>query len=334
MPYFQLFFKGRRHRMSRLLLDEEPLIVLPSLASIVGLNESIFLQQLHYWLQRSPHEFEGYKWVYNTYEGWEEQFPFWSKSTIRRIVTKLEKQELIIPGNFNRSKIDKTKWYRINYEKLEQLQDEQSTAQSDTSTVQNEQSTDEIDSPSVQSEQSICSNWTDDMLNLNRPIPENTTEITSEKKEEVEEEAPELAKLNPFKFFEENGFGAISPYVAEKIKFWIDDLSEELVYEAMKIAVENGSRTWRYVEAILRDWASRKFTSVQQVHAAQLAFREKRLNKQQRKTSSRPVRQEIVPDWLSKQENHDPPHEEYDPDFEEEKKKVMEILKQYKRQDE
>jgi DnaD/phage-associated family protein len=319
--------------MSRLLLDEEPLIVLPSLASIVGLNESIFLQQLHYWLQRSPHEFEGYKWVYNTYEGWEEQFPFWSKSTIRRIVTKLEKQELIIPGNFNRSKIDKTKWYRINYEKLSRLQDEQSNAQSDTSTVQNEQSTDEIDIPSVQNEQSICSNWTDDMLNLNRPIPENTTEITSEKKEEVEE-APARAKLNPFYFFEENGFGTISPYVAEKINFWIADMSEELVCEAMKIAVENGSRTWSYVEAILRDWTSRKFTSVQQVHAARVAFREKRSKQQHRKpSSSRLVRQEIVPDWLH-QDNYYPTPEEHDPSFEEEKRKVMEILKQYKRQDE
>jgi DnaD/phage-associated family protein len=329
--------------MSRLLLDEKPLMVLPKLAASIGLNESIVLQQLHFWLERSNHVYEGYKWVYNTYEEWKEQFPFWSESTIRRIITKLEKKGFIITGNFNRSKIDKTKWYRIDYEKLEELeqqqytlikQNDESTVQFDSSTVQNEQSTDEIDSPSVQSEQSICSNWTDDMLNLNRPIPENTTEITSEKKEEVEEEAPAHSKLNPFKFFEENGFGVISPYISEKISAWISDLSEELVCEAMKISIENGSRTWSYVEAILRDWANRKFTSVQQVHAAQLAFREKRLNKQQRKTSSRPVRQEIVPDWLSKQENHDPTHEEYDPDFEEEKKKVMEILKQYKRQDE
>jgi DnaD/phage-associated family protein len=316
--------------MSRLLLDEEPLIVLPSLASIVGLNESIFLQQLHYWLQRSPHEFEGYKWVYNTYEGWEEQFPFWSKSTIRRIVTKLEKQELIIPGNFNRSKIDKTKWYRINYEKLEQLQDEQSTAQSDTSTVQNEQSTDEIDSPSVQSEQSICSNWTDDMLNLNRPIPENTTEITTKIKKEVVVDERVREAIN---FFEQNGFGVIGSYISEKILSWIDDTSKELVIEAMKTAVENGVKTWAYVESILRDWSAKGYRTVEQVHAAQLAFREKRSKQLHRKTSSRPVRQEMVPDWLH-QNNHDPLPEEHDPNFEEEKKKVMEILKQYKRQDE
>jgi DNA-binding PadR family transcriptional regulator len=152
--------------MSRLLLDEKPLMVLPKLAASIGLNESIVLQQLHFWLERSNHVYEGYKWVYNTYEEWKEQFPFWSESTIRRIITKLEKKGFIITGNFNRSKIDKTKWYRIDYEKLEELEQQQyalikqndkSTVQFDSSTGQNEQTTDEIDSPSVQIGQTICS---------------------------------------------------------------------------------------------------------------------------------------------------------------------------------
>ncbi|WP_306465185.1 hypothetical protein [Thermaerobacillus caldiproteolyticus] len=43
-------------------------------------------------------------------------------------------------------KFDKTKWYRIDYEKLTQLEQ---------STVQNEQTTGEIDSPSAQNEQSL-----------------------------------------------------------------------------------------------------------------------------------------------------------------------------------
>ena len=34
----------------RLLIDEPPLMVLPSLAAVIGLNEAIMLQQIHYWL--------------------------------------------------------------------------------------------------------------------------------------------------------------------------------------------------------------------------------------------------------------------------------------------
>jgi DnaD/phage-associated family protein len=329
---------------ARLLLDEEPLVISPSLATIVGLNESIVLQQLHYWLERSTHIYEGYKWVYNTYEEWRKQFPFWSESTIRRIITKMEKQELIISGNFNRSKIDKTKWYRINYEKLAQLeqlvdeanssgQDEQTTVQSDASTIQIEQSTDEIDSPSVQNEQSICSNLTDDLLNLTRPIPENTTEITTEINKEVVVETPARESMNPFVFFEQNGFGVIGSYIGEKISNWITDTSEELVLEAMKIAVENGVKTWKYVESILRDWSEKGYRTVEQVRAAQMAFKEQQAKKRNGSNGFRkPMRTEMIPDWLntdySQYENN---KESNDPEeLERKRRELEERLKKYR----
>ncbi|OQP00880.1 replication protein [Geobacillus sp. 44C] len=319
---------------TRLLLDEEPLVILPSLAAAIGLNESIVLQQLHYWLERSTNVQEGHTWVYNTYEEWKEQFPFWSESTIRRIITKLEKQGLIITGNFNRSKIDKTKWYRINYEKLAQLQDEQSTAQPDTSTVQNEQSTDEIDSPSVQNEQSICSDWTDDLLNLNRPIPEITTENTTDINKEVVVDTPVRESMNPFLFFEQNGFGVIGSYIGEKISNWIADTSEELVLEAMKIAVENGVKTWKYVESILRDWSEKGYRTVEQVRAAQMAFKEQQAKKRNGSGSvkqRRPVRTEMIPDWLGNI-NYDVPEsaDHHDSDVERRRRELEERLKKYK----
>lgn len=36
--------------MSKLLIDDYPIQVLPKLAKVIGLNEAIILQQLHYWL--------------------------------------------------------------------------------------------------------------------------------------------------------------------------------------------------------------------------------------------------------------------------------------------
>lgn len=107
--------------MRRLLIDEYPLIILPSLAKEIGLNEAIMLQQIHFWIEKKKHKKNGRYWVYNTYDEWKEQFPFWSKATIRRTVTSLEKKNLIITGNFNKLKIDNTKWYTINYEELEHM---------------------------------------------------------------------------------------------------------------------------------------------------------------------------------------------------------------------
>lgn len=47
----------------------------------------------------------------------------------------------------------------------------------------------------------------------------------------------------------------------------------------MKIAVENGVKTWKYVETILRDWADKGYQTVEQVHAAQKAFKEQQAKK-------------------------------------------------------
>ena len=111
--------------MSKLLLDSQPLVVLPELAAVVGLNEAIVLQQIHYWIEinkkANRNHNDGYYWTYNSYEAWHEQFPFWSKNTIVRIIEKLEKSNLIVTGNYNKLKLDRTKWYRINYEELNEL---------------------------------------------------------------------------------------------------------------------------------------------------------------------------------------------------------------------
>src|SRR5699024_12648676 len=64
---------------------------------------------------------EGRYWVYNTYEGWQEQFPFWSVSTIKRTLVRLEESGLLITANYNKMKIDRTKWYTVDYDKLDDL---------------------------------------------------------------------------------------------------------------------------------------------------------------------------------------------------------------------
>lgn len=112
--------------VSRLLLNEQPLLIMPQLATIIGLNESIVLQQIHYWLEINRKANVNYKdrhyWTYNTYDKWKEQFPFWSVNTIRRIIKSLEQQKLIIYGNYNKLKFDRTKWYRIDYERLDMIE--------------------------------------------------------------------------------------------------------------------------------------------------------------------------------------------------------------------
>ncbi|KIP28509.1 hypothetical protein [Bacillus thuringiensis] len=169
------------------LLNEHPLIVLPSLAVEIGLNEAIIVQQIHYWLQKSNHEYDGRKWIYNSAEEWKKQFPFWGIATIRRTFTKLENSGLLLVGNYNKLKIDRTKWYSIDYKRLSNpsnQNDQMATNQNDQMTInQNEQL---------------------DMLNMIKPLPETTQRITeTTSKAKAEEVKPKRNKKTYSPEFEE-----------------------------------------------------------------------------------------------------------------------------------
>ncbi len=115
------------------LYDENPLVVNPTIAVAIGLNEAIVLQQMNYWLKRSNHAHDGKTWIYNSIPEWKRQFPFWSESTVKRTLATLEKDGLIISGQFNKDRRDKTKWYRIDHAKVDQKTREIPSGQSDLS---------------------------------------------------------------------------------------------------------------------------------------------------------------------------------------------------------
>lgn len=146
------------------IINEPPLLVLPSLAKKIGINHAILLQQMHYWLRTSKHKKGGHTWVYNTYAEWQEQLPWLSISGIRKLISDLEKDGYIVVANHNRAKFDQTRWYRIDYARLNS--DFSDVTQSDTSMC-----------PEVSDE--VTQNVTSDVSQSDRPIPE-TTERTSD----------------------------------------------------------------------------------------------------------------------------------------------------------
>ena len=94
----------------------------PNVAAAIGVSEAIVLHRLDYWLGRTKHYFNDRVWVYNTYESWQEQFPFWSRRTIQAIFRRLECLGIVESSQkYNRSQWDKTKWYTIDYAKLSEL---------------------------------------------------------------------------------------------------------------------------------------------------------------------------------------------------------------------
>lgn len=108
--------------MGNLLISEPPLQVIPSLAvALNSVDKAIILQQFHYWLIRSKNVKDGHKWIYNSVSAWHAQFPWLSQKTVQRYLKDLEDRGLLIVGNYNRMNFDRTKWYRIDYDALDNL---------------------------------------------------------------------------------------------------------------------------------------------------------------------------------------------------------------------
>lgn len=103
---------------NKLLLKEYPLQVLPTLATIFGLLDALVLQQVHYWLRKSKHTFDGRQWVYNSYPGWKLQFPFVSAGALKRTFLELEARGIIISGMYAKDRRNRSKWYTIDYDKM------------------------------------------------------------------------------------------------------------------------------------------------------------------------------------------------------------------------
>ena len=109
---------------SDLLIADRPLLIMPRLVALVGLNEAIVLQQVRYWLgdDLRPQVRDGRRWVYNSYRAWQERnFPFWQVDTVKRAFLNLERQGLLLSANYNQSRRNHTKWYSVNFVRLLEL---------------------------------------------------------------------------------------------------------------------------------------------------------------------------------------------------------------------
>lgn len=87
------------------------------LASEIGLEESIMMKHIVFWISKNKHNkkhnHDGRTWTYNSVSAFDGLFPYFTKSQIRRILKSLVSKELIIEGNYNSAKYDRTKWFAI-----------------------------------------------------------------------------------------------------------------------------------------------------------------------------------------------------------------------------
>lgn len=139
-------------------------------------------------------------------------------------------------------------------------------------------------------------------------------DIDKELEKETDKEKDQSVSQSPFSytwqdFFKANGFGVLSPYIQESFFMWLDDFKmigstekdfDLIVIEALKIGVTKNSKTWNFVEGVLKNWVNQGLSTIESVEANEVAREAKR-----KQTSgfygNKPIRTETMPDWADEE---------------------------------
>ncbi|MBW0727608.1 DnaD domain protein [Staphylococcus aureus] len=106
-------------------------------------------------------------------------------------------------------------------------------------------------------------------------------------------------KVTAFDFFQDNGFGFITPYNLDDLNYYLDSFendSDQIVTASLKIAKDRNKVTWGYAKSILNTWLNANLKSIEQVRAFEKQQLESK--KQTNKPYVKPSK-EKTPKWLT-----------------------------------
>ena len=232
--------------MSKVLFNRAPIVIDIELATKVGLHEAIILQQMHYWLElnkeKERNHIEDKYWTYNPISEWQKKFPFLSDHAVRKGLEHLRKEKLLLTGNFNKSRVDRTLWYTIDYKNLEKLMQVVVVQSIDESEEKESKNGEHATNASVENNKCKGQKTTNAPVENNTPIPENNTDINKKNIYIVQSE--QLWKMYPNKKGKVDAFKKlpklIETYGYEQLERCIARYMDELAIEQWKKA-QNGS---------------------------------------------------------------------------------------------
>ena len=88
------------------------------IAKRYGIVEAIMLNNIHFWVEKNRanevHFHDGRYWFYNTNKAFSTLFPYLSEKQVYNAIAHLTKEGIILKGNYNKTKQDRTLWYAIS----------------------------------------------------------------------------------------------------------------------------------------------------------------------------------------------------------------------------
>ena len=160
-----------------------------------SIEKAVILYHLKFWLEHNrannTNFHEGHWWTYNSAEAFATLLPYLTRSKIARMLRELEKDGVILVGNYNKKGYDRTKWYSMPcYSSL--FKSEQCNVQNQTMQCSN------LDNAMFKNEQPIPDVNTD-----GKPVGKPDKNIGSKEKKTASDNkavSDKKAKFDPLSF--------------------------------------------------------------------------------------------------------------------------------------
>lgn len=131
---------------------------------------------------------------------------------------------------------------------------------------------------------------------LNKSKVNSCSSYTEQNTEKSADNDDNKTTENVFEFYQKN-FGILSSFIQEDILYWIRDIGDGLVLEALKRALEQ-NKEYGYAKKIMQSWVRKGIDSLEKAEAERVQFI--RANEKRGNSYQRTGRVANVPDWANK----------------------------------
>ena len=214
-----------------------------------------------------------------------------SRNTVRNYLNALEKDNMIDTKKTRNGTTIEVRNYGVyqGNEENKKQQTEQYTEQ------QTEQQTEQYTEQKKDNRLNNTLNTTKNVKNIKNY--KNDKNVKKEKK-----------IINALVFFQENGFGQLSPYIQEDLNYYLNQFNndaDDIIIAALKIAKDRNKVSWGYAKSVLNSWLNLNLQSIEQVRAYEI--QQLNLKRQEQTPTFKITSKEKTPIWLEQQNSPTPP---------------------------
>ena len=217
------------------------------IATEYGIEEALLLGYVYYWVCRNKEKgvnfHDGKYWTFDSRRALGKKFPYISPSKIYRAFNHLEKEGLLLTGNYNKISRDRTTWYTLSEKGF-------SLFEGDFSIVQNEP-------PIVQNEPTLPIQYTNSILPIQTTNKDNIkqTKIGNEVNQETEALDQHAGRVKQCVEYYQSAF---HPFFNRTEANAVIQMAKDFTFEQFKAAADvaknnnvNHGGTWKYIAKVL-----------------------------------------------------------------------------------